>query len=306
MKKILQSDLEYILETKFSPTIKEEFKSFDLRYEEITSEERDAYILDIVETLVNKSLPIAGENRLPDWEKGWKENLDEFKQTRNINLLLPKYHHKYALAHWKQKIIKPLTLNLNYKLHRVITDWVIETYLSNVDNIYEFGCGPAYNLLNARKFNSKAHLVGLDWTKASQDIINEIVHMKIDNNIEGRNFDFYKPDYSLDIPDNSGVITIAALEQVGCNFGPFLDYLLDKKPSVCVHIEPIEELLNPENLIDKLSILYFWKRNYLCGFLTKLRELRDQGRIEIIREQRTYEGSYFIEGHSIVVWRALY
>lgn len=124
----------------------------------------------------------------------------------------------------------------------------------------------------------------------------------IETNIEGRNFDFYEPDHALNVGPNSGILTVAALEQVGERFEPFLEFVLRKRPAVCVHLEPIDELMDPKHLVDRLSVLYCRKRNYLSGFLTRLRQLRDEGKVKIHREQRTYTGSYFIEGHSLVVW----
>jgi hypothetical protein len=104
------------------------------------------------------------------------------------------------------------------------------------------------------------------------------------------------------VPANSGFITVAALEQIGDKFDPFLEFIFAKKPSLCVHFEPIDEVLDQDNLLDRLSTLYFRKRNYLQGFLPRLRELEREGKLKILTEQRTYSGSFFIEGHSLIVW----
>jgi hypothetical protein len=63
------------------------------------------------------------------------------------------------------------------------------------------------------------------------------------------------------------------------------------------------ELLDEDNLLDKLSILYCKKRNYLKNYLSYLRELEKEDKIEIIKEQRLYGGSYFLEGYPIVIWK---
>ena len=87
---------------------------------------------------------------------------------------------------------------------------------------------------------------------------------------------------------------------------PFIDFLLEKKPEICLHIEPIAELLNEENLVDYLSILYFKKRNYLSGFLLKLRELEEAGKIKIHMAKRTFIGSLYIEGYSVIAWSPVF
>ena len=257
-------------------------------YEELTAKERDMYILEVVKLLLSDDLVAAGEHRLPEWEAGWTKALKDMQ-------LIPLYHGKHKLLHWKQRIVRPLVPDLDYYIHCQIVDWAIRKYLSHKDAIFDFGCGTADHLRRARLYTN-ARLVGLDWAKASQDIISEI------GGIEGRNFDLYEPDYSLDFPPNSGVLTVAALEQVGERFEPFLQFLLEKRPAICVHIEPIDELMDQDNLIDMLSVWYCHKRNYLRGFLTRLRQLRDEGKVDIHLERRTYTGSYFIEGHSLVVW----
>ena len=299
--RIIASDLEQVLQDNLDDELREQCTKASLTYDNITEEERDAYVLQVVNTLVGDVVS-AGEHRLAQWESGWSQNLADFRSTRDIAKLIPRYHGKHTLLHWRQQIIRPITSMFDYKIHCLIVDYAIKKYLSTVEQFFEFGCGPAYHLLRARRLNKDAHLVGLDWAGASQKIINEIKRVGIDMNISASKFDFYNPDASLQFAANSGILTVAALEQVGDRFEAFLQFLLKKRPRICVHIEPITELLDQNNLIDKLSILYFKKRNYLNGYLTRLRQLQSEGTIKIIREQRTYTGSFFIEGHSLVVW----
>ena len=302
-------DIENNLKIPLSESTIKTITDSNLIYRKLTEDEKDTYILSIINYLSKTDVVSAGEHRINDWESGWGENLIEFQKTKNFDSLIPKYHGKHSIVHWSKdgtgNVVKPMIENFDYILHEIIFDIVIENYFSHVSNIVEFGCGPAYHLLKTRKFNKDAFLYGLDWATSSQDIITEISKMGIETKIYGRNFDFYKPDYTFNIPSNSGVLTIAALEQVGSNFEPFLQYLLDKKPNIVVHLEPIEEVLENGNLIDNLSVLYFKKRNYLTGYLTRLKVLEKEGKIKIRKEQRTYTGSYFIEGHTLIVWEPI-
>lgn len=306
---ITADEIEKVLHSALSPELRKECEELGLYYEEISDSERDNYIIEVVnllvENMVNNSNKPAGEHRLQEWEKGWSENLEALLKGDNYSSLVPRYHGKHKLLHWRQRMIRPLEPYFDYKIHCLLVDWAIETYLSKMDSIFEFGCGPAYHLLRTRKRNPTVKLIGLDWTKASQEIIHKIRETGIEKNIKGHNFNFFYPDYSLEVPDRSGFLTVAALEQVGDQFEPFLEFVLAKKPAVCVHLEPIDELLDKNNLIDSLSIHYFRKRNYLSGFLPRLRKLQEEGKVRIICEQRTYTGSYFIEGHSLVVWSPL-
>lgn len=305
VRTISANDFEKALHTRIPATTRRDIEAADLRYEDLTKKERDDYVREVVELLIQDDITFAGNHRLPDWERGWSENLERLKHGATVESLLPLYHGKHKYVHWEQEVVRPITPYFDYVIHKILLDWGIQEYLHDVAALYEFGCGPAYHLLRFRKYLPHAHLVGLDWTKASQEIISEISTLGLDKDIEGRRFDFFNPDFSLDFRPNSGLLTVAALEQTGDRFGEFVNFILRKKPRICVHFEPVEELLDENNLIDKLSILYFRKRKYLRGFLTHLRNLESEGRIKILKAQRTYTGSQYIEGHSLVVWTPL-
>jgi hypothetical protein len=142
----------------------------------------------------------------------------------------------------------------------------------------------------------------LDWATSSQKILNSIAERGIEPKLQGRHFDFYNPDKKLKIIPNSALYTVAALEQIGDSYELFIQFVLDRKPAIVVHFEPIDELMDPDNLHDQLSVMYSRKRNYLKGFLPRLEELEREGRLTILRKQRVESGSFFIEGHSLIVW----
>lgn len=299
--KINSNDIEKILGFEINEKLKEQIEKFDLKYEHLTSDERDKYILSVVNVLLG-DITYSGKHRIDEWEAGWNNNFELFKENKKIEHLIPKYHGKYNLVRWNGDIIKPSIDNFDYKIHICFIDAIIQHYIGNNENVFEFGCGPAYHLLRLNKFNSNLNLYGLDWAKSSQNIVNEI-NDNMNLNITPYNFDFFNPDYNLEVPEKSLFYTVAALEQVGENFKLFVDFILDKKPELCVHLEPIDELLDENNLIDKLSISYFRKRNHLNGFLPYLQKLEKENKIEIIKQQRIFSGSYFIEGHSLIVWK---
>lgn len=302
MNKITQESIENILGFKMPDNVVKKFNDFNLEYETLSAKERDEYLLHVINVLLSENIVKSGDHRIQDWENGWGENFELYKQNKDENLLIPKYHGKYNLIRWCGDLIKSKTENLEYKLHICLVDSILQHYIGENKNVFEFGCGSAHHLLRLNNFNNDLNLTGCDWATSSQKIIKQI-NENLNTNINGHRFDFFNPDYSIEIQEKSAVYTLAALEQVGDKFKSFVDFLLDKKPSVCIHMEPIDELLDSNNLIDKLSILYFRKRNYLNGFLPYLEELERNGVIEIIKKQRIFYGSYFIEGHSLIVWK---
>jgi hypothetical protein len=303
IKTITYKDIEEILGFKIDEEIRERIKEFNLKYKTLSKEERDDYILNVFNVL-SSDITKSGEHRILEWENGWGENLNLFKNDKNINNLIPKYHGKNRIVRWLGEPVNPITENFDYKIHICFVDAILRHYLKDVEDVFEFGCGPAYHLIRLNNYNNNFKLNGSDWTTSSQKIIKEI-NETLGLNINPFNFDFFNPNYDIELTEKTGIYTVAALEQVGSNYKSFVDYLISKKPKVCIHMEPIDELLDETKLIDNLSIRYFRKRNYLDGFLPYLISLEKEGKIKILNKQRTYSGSYFIEGHSLIVWKPL-
>jgi hypothetical protein len=303
MKKISIHDIESITNFDISDECKKMINDFNLEYQELNQQERDEIILNIINHL-NAKLEYAGKHRLEQWEKGWYENFELLKNGNSVNDLVPKYFGKSNIARWNGDFIKSDVKNFDYKHLLILVDAYLHQYVGNkYDTLFEFGCGPAYHLLRFGNFNKDINLVGLDWTKASQDIIEEINKLEINTKIKGYNFDFFNPDYNLEIPENSAMFTCSALEQVGENYKEFIDFLLIKKPDLCINFEPCSELLNENNLVDKLCILYSEKRNYLKGYLSYLEQLEQEGKIEIILKKRLFGGGLYLEGYPIIIWK---
>jgi SAM-dependent methyltransferase len=293
--KLNKDDFKCCFEANLSSYVQNKIKEYAFVHKELNYEEQRTWVWHIFHVL-SQDLKQAGESRQEEWNKGWADNLTS-------NTPLPKYFGKYNILRWKQSFVQPISENYEVNMLHLIVDWLADKYMRDTDSVYEFGCGTGHNLQHIRMVNKNAILVGLDWADSSQEIIRNQSHEKDDGKLLARHFDFFNPDYDIDIWDNAVICTIASLEQIGKRYDKFLDYLLYYNPKLCIHVEPIEELLDNDNFADRLSIEYFKKRNYLSGFLTRLRQLESEGRIEIIRVQRTYIGSLFIEGYSVVVWK---
>jgi hypothetical protein len=179
----------------------------------------------------------------------------------------------------------------------------VEKYSSEMNNLYEFGCGTGNNLVKIREFNNNLELYGLDWVESSQKIINLIAKETKDNKLHSAKFDYFNPDEAFSIKEDSIVLTVASLEQTGTEFKQFLAYLLNQKPKIVIHIEPMWEPLDKNNNLDSLSIRYFNKRNYLNGLYLHIEKLSKEGRLEIDRYFRSFVGSFFVDGYSVVVWK---
>ena len=285
-----------------SDYVAEKIRGYDFQYRSLGPAERDYRLRQIIETLYSVDLQRAGESRLNQWEAGWGAHIDRIDRDFDPVSITPGYFGKHAVVRWCQDLIAPLDRRFEERSFFAIQDWLFDKYLRNVENVYEFGCGTGHNLFRVRAVNPTANLWGLDWTEASQKILAKLKAVGIDDRLYGHRFDYFAPDTTFELAPGSAVYTAASLEQTGDRFQPFISYLLKNRPSVCIHIEPMAELLDESNLLDFLSIAYFRRRNYLSGLMGYLRALERDGRIIIHEARRTMTGSLFIEGCSVVVW----
>lgn len=301
-KKLTSGDFEKAFGKKLSQYVKNKISEYKLVYSPLSKEEEEQVIIKIINTLLDPFLVYSGLHRLKQWENGWGENLTELKREKTTDAISPHYFGKYNVNRLNQIFVKGVSPNYERNMLYVILDYLFDKYLREAGNIYEFGCGTGHILLKAHEINPSANLFGLDWAKSSQKIISQMSDLGLVKNIKGYNFDFFKPNKKIKLSDNSAIYTVAALEQVGSNYKAFVSYLIKNKPNICLHVEPIAELLDENRLIDNLSIRYFRKRNYLNGYLDYLKKLEKEGKIKIHEAKRTYIGSMFIEGYSIIVW----
>lgn len=274
----------------------------DFRYRRPTPEERDRILLEVFKRIDSGTLSLAGKEGKERWDRGWEENLQEFRTTGELVALVPKYIRPH----------QPVRLNGDYAItndpefelhwYEVFQQWLFETYFRDAKTIYEFGCGSGINLARLGQMYPEKRLVGLDWAQPSVDIVNEM-GKRFGWNMTGRRFDFFDPDESLDIDPGSLVFTIGALEQTGKGYHKLTDYFLRQRPMLYVHVEPVLEWYQESSLVDYAAIRFHKGRNYWEGFPVRLAALQKQGKVSILKTKRSFFGSLFLEGYSQLVWK---
>lgn len=287
-----------------TPFVTEKIESYQFQHETLHNHDLEEALVEIIKDTYT-DLPRSGPARHPIWEKGWGENLADFDPSQaGPALAKPRYFNKHPLVRWNKQLHRAVSTDYEYNMLATIQHWLFDKWFRDCPAVHEFGCGTGHNLFRVREVNKNAHLVGLDWAESAVRFINLQAKHGADNNMEARRFDFFHPHrYTLPhLGPEDGVYTVAALEQVGDKFGPFLEYLIEQRPAWVAHVEPFEEFLNPTCLLDHLSLEYFKRRNYLSGYLAELRRLEADKRIYIHEQLRTRVGSKFIEGYNVVVW----
>ena len=275
----------------------------DFRYRKLNGGERDQVLLSVLKRIDSGQFTQAGKESKARWEKGWAENLRSFiEQSHDLSKLVPKFLKPAQPLRIYQDYAMPADPNFEFNWYDVFRHWLFRTYLEDVETVYEFGCGSGYNLAVLAQLYPDKRLYGLDWAAASKDTVNELGRT-YGWNMLGLIFDFFAPDWSIKIVGNSAVLTIGALEQTGRDYESFLQYVLECRPSLCLHVEPIVEWYDESNLIDYVAVRFHRARKYWEGFPNRLRQLENEGKIEILKTCRSYFGSLYHDGYSYLVWR---
>jgi hypothetical protein len=272
-----------------------------LAFRVLDSVEREQTFLKVTKVL-QTPLEKSGDHRKARWAAGWQENLDEFVASGyDLDALQAKFVRRGQIMRVGANFVEPQTDQLESALVGVLREYLFSRYFHAVDPVYEFGAGTGHNMAALAQQYPEKTIHALDWVEPAVQIY-ELLRTARGLNIHGHLFDLGNPDPSYQLLPSGGVLTVGALEQLGGRFEPFLAYLLQQRPAICVHVETMYELYNQETLFDWLGAQYLEKRGYLIGYLTALRRLEEQGHIEILKVQRTF-GSLYHDGYTYVVWR---
>ena len=272
-------------------------------YETVTVSDIEQYFLEILDRINSPFIRRSREENLAVWEKGWADNLKAFQNDLSEEHLKPKYFRPSRFFRYNKTIIIPENPHIEYDLFTLIRYFLFEKYFKNYSTLYELGCGSCQNILMLSGLFPDKKYVGLDWSNASLKIA-ALIAKKNNVSIQGYVLDMFNPNNGLKIEKNSLLFSIHALEQLGKDHSQIISFILDQKPALVIHYEPITEFYDKSNLYDYLALMYSTKRGYLSGYFKALRELAEDGRIEIIEAYRPYIGGVYHES-SLIVWRPL-
>ena len=281
---------------------REVLKNSDFRYSIVTGAEREDVFLRVLKTLNSDSLKASGPHRKPDWEKGWSENLQNYRANKDdLGQLIPKFVKQKEVIRFRGDYIMPLDPNFETNFVTFMRYYLFGKYFRSASSVYEFGCGTGLNLVAVAELFPEKELYGLDWSRASCEIVDELAK-SLNLNIKSVLFDMFSPDESIGLDSTGAVFTIGALEQLGTDFKTFINFLLKKRPSICIDIGTVYEMHDKTSFFDYLAIAFLEKRNYLRGYLEYLKQLEKNGEIDILETRKTIGGLYH-EAYAYTVWR---
>ena len=276
-----------------------------LEYEVINGKQRDDVIKSVLDKINLKGLRVSGENNNDVWEKGWGEILDSIANNFHPDKLMPQYFDHHNIMRFDGEYIKAISENFVYKYDQIIRKIILHQYV-DTEKLIELGCGTGSGtMLAANLLDKDIQLTASDWAKKSQLIVDKISEYtkRPINSVQFNMLDLKGWD-ELNVDENSSIISFHALEQLGDNYKPLLNKLRDQKIK-CIHLEPIYEYYDKENLHDELVKIYHKKRNYLGLYLTDIRKMQDEGKAEIIKEQRISFGDRYHEAYSLLIWKGI-
>ena len=274
-------------------------------YKEVAGEARDKVILQVLDKIATDLQIVGAEERKAVWERGWRENLDDFVESNHdLNKLVPRFLRPDQAVRLNGKYVLPSNPKFELDFYEVFRHWLFHKYFSHYQNIYEFGCGTGFNLVTLSQLFPEKRLYGLDFVPSAANLVNEIAKSK-GANLSGHLFDMKNPDQDFELAPDSLLFTSGAIEQLASCIENFIQYILKQKPALVVHIEPTLELYDTSRLEDYLAAWFHRKRGYTQGLLSRLQKLEKESKVEIQKIKRLYFGSLFMEGYTCYVWKPL-
>lgn len=275
-----------------------------------TEQNRDEILLEVLKRIQTDTQKIASKNREGEWQRGWNENLEAYRQSKDPKSLTPLFMRKGLPIRWQGKFYFSEDPNFEVNFNEVLRAYVFSIFKDReIFEIHEFGAGTGWNLLQAWDFfdrDSSLILRGSDFVDSSVQLMQELAKNS-GAPIEATRFDMRKPDrnYKLAEPDHAAVLTSGSLEQLGGDIEPMLDFLVNLRPSLIVSIEPAEETYDLDSLEDFTAHWFQSKRGYSSGLISALRRREEAGVVAIERIKRIGFGSMMMEGYNLFVWRVV-
>jgi hypothetical protein len=249
---------------------------------------------------------VGGEAGKQVWEKGWSEVADQLRGAPAIGIeaLKPQYFHLGVPFRLLGEYVFPDTDYFEYYAGLAVRRQLIGHFFVGCSNLLELGSGTGINLLLAADLFPAARLAGSDWTCAAFDILASLARSK-DRAITPVLYNMLDDSGGDDLPITSAtdVLTVHALEQLGPRAPAVVEFLLEKRPRRCLHIEPILEFYDPADPFDDIARRYHMARGYLQGLEPTLQRLAQAGKIEILGQTRVRLGNTYHEAYSYIAWR---
>lgn len=262
------------------------------------------YIANFLSLIEDPKIQREKQENLVAWNRGWGENLSLIEEEGfSEETVRPKYLRKHKFLRFAKDIIVSENPMLEFQLFQVVRKLIFQDFLHPYDQIHELGCGSGGNLWALAKLFPDKSFTGYDWATPAVQIANKMGN-DLNRKIVGKEINFFEHSTNLNFSSSSAVVSVHALEQIGKSHQNLLKTILEAKPSIVLHYEPIMENYDKNNCFDLLAMQYSRKRNYLEGYLEALLHAEKNGLLKILLSKRPEIGGVWHES-SLVVWKPL-
>jgi hypothetical protein len=277
-----------------------------IQYKFLKRNERDAIVIKILQRIFEDKQIINTPKRKRVWSKGWKEVLQSYHKNKNLKSLIPKFytHRENKIFRLRGQFIKVNNSSFEIYMVNIFRHWYFKRYFSSVNNIYEFGAGTGHNLVELSNIFPKKKLYGSDFVRSSVNLL-KLISLKKKINLQAFMFNMLNPNTKFKILNKSGIFTSGAIEQLGGDISKFINYLINQKPEVIVHVEPTAYFYKLDKLPDILGKIFQTKRGYSSNLLTFLKRLESEKKIKILKTFRSPFGSLMMEGYDFIAWKPI-
>ena len=163
MEKITCDDIKKMLDEIDDLSVLASVDKFDLSYYKIKETDFQKEILAALKRIQYDTQKVDNPERADVWENGWGENLRDFEDSLDIDDLIPKYFRPDIPFRLQGHLVKSNNTRFEYELGNIIKQCLYEMYAADVEDIYDFGCGTGYNLIQIGKmFPEKMRITALN------------------------------------------------------------------------------------------------------------------------------------------------
>ena len=244
----------------------------------------------------------SGINYHKKWEEGWGENLLEFYRNGSIESLYPFYIKNNKYFRFSGNYFTSDNIYFELDFAKTVINYFFDKYFSMSSTIIYLGSGSNHYTIDLSLRNIDKNFFALDWSKNSNNIINE-ANKKFSTNITPVKFNMFDPfNQNFKINASSSVYTIGSLEQLGSSYDKILKWFLISDFDYVMNIEPIYEFYDLSKDFDLVAAKYIEKRNWLRGYYTSLLDLEKKGVIKIFEKLRLF-GSLYHETYNLIIWK---
>lgn len=275
-----------------------------LRYRELDPARETEIAAHVDNTISDETLRRSGDDDPSVWVRGWGEVAQQLKDRQiTRETLRPQYFRGEPICRLFGHYIEPVTREVEYDVGLALRTIIFDEFLRGASTIAELGCGTGINILLLSEMFPQACLIGADWAPVCAEILREMAR-QTGKRIEGEVFNMLTATgWHGPAGPGSTLLTVHAMEQLGENWRAFCDWMIARRPALCLHVEPLFEHYDASSAFDDRARRYHLKRGYLRGFLPHVLDLCRAGKGELVASRRVAFGGLYHEAYSILAWR---